>query len=1189
MGNFMRRTLAFFLGMIVAFALVVGALVGGGYWAFKNLTPKDVGVKEETLGGLSSMTFEEWTAFIVDIKKDPQAFTVKELEKKGFNVNSFLTTMGVDVENANPKDIESFKELAIGSMFGGGALQEVGMGVVFLFIPKNSETGKYPIFSEGARNRLRQFTLADFFGGETDNSGYSSVLRSMKLGSVLSSSYEEVLLPDGTFEYVSEDRGLNLLANVELGVLTDKRESGFDIGHEVQDGYLSSLKDKELIEIIASFGSKDEETFNAKYEGLAILSGVTLGETFVWSDEQNKYAFSPEPILNCLNIGKFMGVELCTKNESCPVHENVLDCDGELYEGGVISTKPDLEKGLLKNLAGISVVDLMSGGLDINAMLDGLYLGSAFGYKKCTGDSSCPVHGAVDPYVNCEDSIGKWFDDTGAYVGKMFDKLSANSFVDALNGNLDIEGIINETKVGEIFGYVECSGDAYCEVHDLFDCSSTLGNWYDSDGNPIERNDVTSKVMYQLYGKTLNDFDTLQIDELMGGIKLGEFMGYVYNEDENRWEDEGGVPADALYESIADIYITELMNNPKALTDEIGELYFGEFMKYEKSGDEWLDGGKVVTGVNKTLADIKLSEVLDGTLDIQTELNGIKIGEILGYTYNGSIWVDENEIPAPKTETVDKIFYEMYGKTLNDLSGGGISMEELLVNVTLGEFLGLTYDDTDNRWEQSDGTKASILYSTIADVNVSALIANPNLLNDRIGTLYVGDFMGYVKSGSDWLNGSVSITGVDKIIADISLSAVLNGTLNIKDELKYVSVGDVMGLTYDGTTWYDNGVAIDNTDITGKVFYGIYGRSVSEFGSLEIGDLLQGIKLGEFLGLKYESGGWKDANGDDASVLYATIADIDVPALLQDGTLITKKLETLYVGDFMGYEFNGTAWTDGGVALTGVDKLLAEISLGDVLNGTVSLDVNSLKLEDLIETNGNKVLEYLCSGGTTINGINAKVNNMTLGDVIDTNGNTMLTLLKDTSLDDLATKIDSLYIGEVMGFTRCTGDSSCPVHGAVDCLATKDLWYERIGENWVLEVGVEARVADLQIADMDEHGIKSLEFVMGDVLTHDELDHGLFALAHLGVIKDEYGVVTNPNEYEDVAHIPMSEFAERVSIGAEEASYAELDHAGVMHLSDETTAKLDFVFDSVHGVGVWETWTIDRIFSEIVALIPSGA
>ena len=53
-------------------------------------------------------------------------------------------------------------------------------------------------------------------------------------------------------------------------------------------------------------------------------------------------------------------------------------------------------------------------------------------------------------------------------------------------------------------------------------------------------------------------------------------------------------------------------------------------MKYEKVGNEWYDNGVAVSGVDETLANIKLSDVLNGTLDIQEELSGIKIGEILG-------------------------------------------------------------------------------------------------------------------------------------------------------------------------------------------------------------------------------------------------------------------------------------------------------------------------------------------------------------------------------------------------------------------------------------------------------------------------------------------------------------------------------------------------------------------------------
>jgi hypothetical protein len=132
--------------------------------------------------------------------------------------------------------------------------------------------------------------------------------------------------------------------------------------------------------------------------------------------------------------------------------------------------------------------------------------------------------------------------------------------------------------------------------------------------------------MYQLYGKTLNDFGSLEIGDLLQGIKLGEFMGYVYNEDEGYWEDSNGIRADILYETLADIEISNLTSNPNALTDELGKLYLGDFMKYEKVGDEWYDNGKVLSGIDKTLANIKLSDVLNGTLDIQSSVGvGTKV------------------------------------------------------------------------------------------------------------------------------------------------------------------------------------------------------------------------------------------------------------------------------------------------------------------------------------------------------------------------------------------------------------------------------------------------------------------------------------------------------------------------------------------------------------------------------------
>ena len=143
MGNFMRRTLAFILGMVFSLVLTLGGIAGGAYWAYKNLTIGTFTPDQEG-NEMSSWTIEDLTAFILGVANDPQSITLKLLEEKGFDIE---TTLGLDFSTANPQDVESLKSLAFASLTSETGLSEVDMGVLFLFIPKNEDTGKYPIFS----------------------------------------------------------------------------------------------------------------------------------------------------------------------------------------------------------------------------------------------------------------------------------------------------------------------------------------------------------------------------------------------------------------------------------------------------------------------------------------------------------------------------------------------------------------------------------------------------------------------------------------------------------------------------------------------------------------------------------------------------------------------------------------------------------------------------------------------------------------------------------------------------------------------------------------------------------------------------------------------------------------------------------------------------------------------------------
>ena len=1524
MVNFMRRVFSFFLGMIFAFVLTIGALIGGGYWAFTNLTPKDVGVSEETFGGLATMTFEEWTAFVMDITKDPQSLTVKELEKQGFNTNGFLESLGVDVARADKKDLDSFRELAIGSLFGSTGLYEVNMGVLFLFIPKNEETGRYPIFSESARNRLRQYSLGDVFGEASDNTGLSAILRSMKLGSVLSSVYDEKLV-NGEFVYESEDMGLELLANVELGLLTDgSGGSGFNFGYEIKEGYLNSLEGKELVEILASFGTTSDEAFAEKLSALSLFSGATLGELFTYSYETNSYVFTYEPLLEYLSLGKFFGVQLCTQDDSCKIHDNVLDCNGELYENGVVTEKLGLEKALLKNLAATSILDVMGGNLDVPEFLNGMYFGMALGYEPATPtdpsfcDKNCNITGEHKHKYYYVDSEGK-------YVGNLFNEVSNIAFDDVVaGGGIDVNGILSSATIGEILQYTK-EGDVWydkdgnpvpkddiaseilykfydknitnidlemdqllegitlgkvmnltlkedgywydengdkadvlyqnlagLELSALMDANSnalidSLGDvyigdfmgykkvgdkWFDSnnaelfgidgiiadiklsefigsdnsglnieakfenlpigellgytkvdgiwykDGNPVANETVTDRVFAELYNKTMKDFtDTenpIEIGELMGDIKLGDFLGL--EKIDGVWY-EGDVKADVLYQNIADILVSDLIGKPDSLTDELGKLFLGDFMEYEKGEDgKWYFNNEIVVGINETIANIKLSDVLTGDIKVEDTIKGTPIGELLGYVKDGGIWYDSENNPIGNETMEDRIFSKLYDKTMEDLTDteNPIKIEDLMEGIYLGEFLGL--EKVDGVWYEGD-VKADVLYQNIADMPVSDLIGNPDSLTDKLGELYLGDFMGYEKGedGKWYLDGEV-VAGIDGILAGVSLGSVINGNIEIMDKLKtQITIGEIMGYTYnegdgfwyngenivDNTdlkgkifygiygknisefdnlevedllggiylgeflslkevngVWYetdaegnlktdgdgnfikasvlyraiagievaelmsgdasletelgklyvgdfmgyynDNGVwynndgvevseinsimaeiklssvldgnnsvmddvmskiknrvtigeimgytyneddgfwyngetKIDNTDITGKVFYQIYGNTANDFSSLEVEDLLVGIKLGEFLSLKEVNGIWyeTDTNGDlvEASVLYQTIADIEVAKLMNGTADLEAELGTLYVGDFMGYyNDNGVWYKDSTKAekLTGIDKLTAEISLGKVLNGEdLDLDIETLTLSEIItiDSDSNKVLQFL--GNTQVGELSSKVNEMTLGDVIDTDSNNMLSLLKDTKLDDLGSKINSLYAGEIMGFTRCTGEFGCPVHENSGCAETKNLWYEQQDSVWVLETGVEARVADLTIDQLAHHGITELNFVLGDVLKDNELNSGLFSLAYSGEIKDEYGN-TKYEAVDDISQIPVMQLAERVSLGAETATYAKLEGAGLIHLDEEVEGSLDNIFGTTikEGVeiGVWEGWTINETLNNLIVM-----
>ena len=122
MGNFLRRFLAFIVGMVFGFVALGATIVTVGYTVYKNASLNDLGVTEEqvNLGGLNDATIEELVSLIMTASKDPTSYTFEELEKSyGFDVNGMLESMGVDVTAVHPDDINAIRKLSPFSLLGG--------------------------------------------------------------------------------------------------------------------------------------------------------------------------------------------------------------------------------------------------------------------------------------------------------------------------------------------------------------------------------------------------------------------------------------------------------------------------------------------------------------------------------------------------------------------------------------------------------------------------------------------------------------------------------------------------------------------------------------------------------------------------------------------------------------------------------------------------------------------------------------------------------------------------------------------------------------------------------------------------------------------------------------------------------------------------------------------------------------
>ncbi len=720
----------------------------------------------------------------------------------------------------------------------------------------------------------------------------------------------------------------------------------------------------------------------------------------------------------------------------------------------------------------------------------------------------------------------------------------------------------NETTLGEIMGYYR-DGDT----------------WYVDDGTEGEDRTEADALFKALCGVELyalmnpgasedSDAETAS-DIIMNAFKdnetkLGEIMGYVYDEEADTWyvddgtEGEDRTEADSLFKALCGVELYDLMNpgasedsDAETASDVImdafkdNETKLGEIMGYvyDEQADTWyVDDGTVgeerteADALFKALCGVELYYLMNPEAsedpDVKTASDVIMnafedtetmLGDIMGYTKELNPEYDEaEEVANPEEYDVDKYLWFtvdeesgdrtevkgigaiVAGYSLVDIMENGIDTDEIMNDLTLAEVFNLekveglpVYIDGQseplenppeiNVWYNGD-EQASAIISALAGYNVSEL-------DKKIDQIYIGDVVGIIVYGEDKYIWSVEGSGDDRYIlltpddsvtaefADVTLDALSNGQL--ENEIEDIELGKFLGYTKIGEDWFElNEETGEYEKVTGVL--GVVSGATTE----TIGTKIDETSIGELAGYSKVNDEWyeeyygeNDPNNVPASGILGALAGLSVKSLTdKESDELSNAIQKIQVADALGYKQNENGeWVDSDDnPLTGIMAQIADTEIGNLNDKVNEMEIGQIagfKKVEKKDGNGDPVLENgepVYEWYEEYYGENDP-NNVPASGILGALAGLSVESLTDSESDDLSNAIKDIQVAEVLGYEQnSNGD-----------------W---VDDNGAPLSGIMASIAGTKIGELSS---KIDEITIGEILGYENTNDGWY--------KDENG------------------------------------------------------------------------------------
>ena len=390
-------------------------------------------------------------------------------------------------------------------------------------------------------------------------------------------------------------------------------------------------------------------------------------------------------------------------------------------------------------------------------------------------------------------------------------------------------------------------------------------------------------------------------------------------------------------------------------------------------------------------------------------------------------------------------------------------------------------------------------------------------------------------------SGSVSFDG-ETYAATGTYSALLEAVLNVTPKAVYD------GLKANGSDY-------------------VFGDEM--FGKVMLGYIFDGGNN------TYSEGKWLDKDGAEydfgagaEGVLKKTMYSLTVGGIMTGNayTIILDAVKDVQVGEVLGYTYDETTnvWMDGETEVKGVLGKVASEKIGN-LNMTT---IDGWKIGEILGYTYDETTNTWKNGGATVTGVMAKMASETIGDLDNleatvkgwtitdvlgetaVNGNKVLKIVGNTPIGELASGIDNVLVGEVMGYTYTTDSEG------------KRVW--KNGETAV--TGVALAVADFKIGEITGEALQEKVNVMKvkEIIKIDDENNPL------NLIKD----VTIGNAANEMKTKLTTSSIETM------AKYGIIDLGTVVDDTDGTTVEGALTY--ILGNDTWKGMTTSALLTELV-------